>query len=377
MSVRLLLLYLCCCTVLLSNISVSAANLSPAREPNNLLGVWSYSIIADVTSLAVFTDGSFTYDIEGVFDLGVTLSRQQNPEDWGVWRVRTEPDGDQVLDLKLSNESQFTDHLFWWKNIPGNQNQKLNHCYTNLAFSDGGPGSDGDVFVGASKTWCFIQQGYFASKVSSFGVAPGVAISGPGAALQGSYRIDGHAMKLKFANGQEKTFSFVYTLPERVSIRINQTRYSRGRSTQGITVVTQPPTLPPVNKNGVAMAPIIDLLMDNSSRYSGTQTLRLIENGIPLQDINTMFILTVDGSNVSITDQGIPPSTAKGTLQNKQFIASSNQTAYPLSANIECQNKFDYSGSVTDSSATGTIAGVIECSNSQTFAVNGHFSAIQ
>ena len=377
MPVRLLLLYLCCCAGLLNNINAYAANLSPAREPDNLLGVWSYSIIADVTSLAVFTDGSFTYDIGGVFDLGVTRSRQQKPEDWGVWRVRTEPDGDELLDLKLSTENQYRDHLFWWKNVPGNQNQKLNHCYTNLSFSDGGPGSVGNVFVGASKTWCFLQQGYFASKVSSFGVAPGVVTSGPGAALQGSYRIDGHAMKLKFSNGQEKTVSFVYTLPERVSIRVNETRYSRGTSTQGITIATQPPAPPPVKRNGIAMAPIINLLMAGSSRYSGTQTLRLVENDIPLQDVNTDFILTVDGNNVSITDLGIPASTAKGILQNNQFNAPSNQTAYTLSANVECQNKFDYNGSIAGSSVSGTIAGVIECSNSRQFTVNGDFSATQ
>jgi len=201
-----------------------------ASMPKGLIGIWgalSYGLQAggffgsSEEAFAVFSNGTATTDIAGVFNLGIAQSQANEPHRWGYWRKQ----GNTIV---ITWPDRRDEYDRWWKNERPLSGQRIEGCFARVVSSSGGAGGIAGAMVGASKTWCFSKDGRFSNRKNSFGFAPNIAMNQRSNTIAGRYYIDGFAMKLAYDSGENVTVGFSYLSDKQTHIGINGVRYLGG-----------------------------------------------------------------------------------------------------------------------------------------------------
>ncbi len=128
-------------------------------------------------------------------DFDVAASKRAQPRDWGRW-TRTK-DGFRVV----WNRPKDTDEI---KNenrcVPAKPGERLNRAYSSTS-GGGNTAMGGDVMIAISGTYEFFPDGRFSTERSAGGTSSSITTLSK-SKNAGTYRLDGHALTLRFNDGK-------------------------------------------------------------------------------------------------------------------------------------------------------------------------------
>ena len=136
-------------------------------------------------------------------DLDPSQSKQSEPEKWGTWKI-----SGKTLNITWNDGKTASWGDNWLRTFPARENDKLNGNYRSL-----GGGNDtamgGSTVTFDSNQILFSPNGTFTQETAVGGSSGGNAASSRGGA-NGTYKIKGHTIELRYGNGSlvRKTFYF-------------------------------------------------------------------------------------------------------------------------------------------------------------------------
>jgi len=201
----------------------SAGALSAAQAPEGFSRLHAYDTFGFVGTsaqlitevIALFSDGTYTEDLETVFSQGEVVSRSQNPQDWGVYQFS----GGDLL-LRGDNDPEFTAESREFSLSPAGTDTRLSGCFNSI-----GGSTTLDVTSLSISSYCFTTSGRFTHDSSLFTSSPNVVSSSGSPDESGNYRLDGYAMRIRYDNGVETTVSFSFMSQDRTHIGVNGSRF--------------------------------------------------------------------------------------------------------------------------------------------------------
>jgi len=173
------------------------------------------------------TDGTITTAVNDTMELGVAASRKKNNNRWGTYT--TTKSGEQLV-VKFPKWKKAGKYFITDRSIKMSNNFALKGCYSATSSSELGMTGVICSKEPSSSTFCFESNGRFSndsslaiSGTSSNSRSLGSSVSGK----HGTYKINGNAITLNYANGKSvKTVFGAYRFgepsPNLVGISIGQ-----------------------------------------------------------------------------------------------------------------------------------------------------------
>jgi len=176
---------------------------------SGMQGVRDYAIIR-------FDDGTFSRDITGVMDNGITKSKSSDSIQWGQWQG----DSDSLA-LKFHSNSY---KKVFAANVsdPVGKDYKLDKCYTGSKYTyqrSGGVGARGTT--ASYNTFCFQSDGIFSHDSNASNIRADF-ISSTKSDTAGFYEINGNVIRLRYGNGAVvQRFFAVFSNPDELRFGIS------------------------------------------------------------------------------------------------------------------------------------------------------------
>ncbi|NKQ41519.1 MAG: hypothetical protein HF962_08115 [Sulfurovum sp.] len=167
--------------------------------------------------VALFDDGTYTYDLANLYSKGKEYSKANKPKRWGQWRF----DAQNKFEIKEHDDSDYDTAISSAVADSGSIDQRLNGCASSIRSSDGlglGP------LVGNVRQFCFLPDGRYAHSSTSFGSSTDVII-GSSDERSGTYRIDKYMIEFKPYGGEVQQAAFAFLADDKSHITINGVRF--------------------------------------------------------------------------------------------------------------------------------------------------------
>jgi hypothetical protein len=181
-------------------------------KSSQMLGVYlaeSYTggvggmMVLQFDPVLLLRDGSARRDLEiPPLDLNVARDKAANPKDWGRW-TRS---GDKFV-VRWSPKDK-DEIRASYKTKPARPGQTITRAYESLS-GGGNTAMGGDVMVYASGRYAFARDGSFSTQKSGGGMSSSITATSS-RSRGGRYRLDGHALTLRYNDGRtvRKMFYF-------------------------------------------------------------------------------------------------------------------------------------------------------------------------